>query len=173
MYVNKHACTLENKNYQNQSHAQSFKTKKKKKRAQEKTLPIKCEKFALASFVFQLLRFFIFLAQGGKANHFSVEGGNNLAHLFLYILRNNKPTGHKTQATKWKWFKAHENYFLGKVQQNNCNVLLDFVFSAGDLYNQVLFHGRAGSAVKRPIFRQSNVSSTQRFQSYSTKLYIT
>jgi len=106
--------------------------------------------FQLLRFIFLVVFFFLVVFLRGKGKSLQRRRGNNLAHLFLYILRNNKPTAHKTQATKWKWFKAHENYFLGKVQQNNCNVLLDFVFPAGDLYCQVRFHGR-GSVVKRPI----------------------
>lgn len=32
----------------------------------------------------------------------SAPRSNNLAHLFLYILRNNKPTAHKTRSYKMK-----------------------------------------------------------------------
>lgn len=44
--------------------------------------------------------FFFFLRRRRQIT--SAPGSNNLAHLFLYILRNNKPTAHKTRSYKMK-----------------------------------------------------------------------
>jgi len=66
MYVNNHACTLENKNYQNQSHAQSFKTKKKKKTRPRKNIAHKMWKICPGIFCFSASSLFYFPGTGGK-----------------------------------------------------------------------------------------------------------